>query len=173
MKVNESFISHHGVKGQEWGERNGPPYPLSRSKKEIKQEKKTKQYEQKQQRKLEKKIQTKKYKQQLKQDKELKKKIKDRKYLSDDEIDKMITRLQKEKDLKKLYLENNSKAKSAEEGRALVSKTLKDIGSSTFKKVAAMVLTGASLYAIGTAVSRVNPNLGSSVATGKAKLNQD
>lgn len=25
-------LEHHGVKGQSWGERNGPPYPLSRGK---------------------------------------------------------------------------------------------------------------------------------------------
>ena len=25
---NSSYISHHGIKGQRWGERNGPPYPL-------------------------------------------------------------------------------------------------------------------------------------------------
>ena len=24
-----SFLSHHGIKGQEWGVRNGPPYPLT------------------------------------------------------------------------------------------------------------------------------------------------
>lgn len=23
-----SFLRHHGVKGQEWGVRNGPPYPI-------------------------------------------------------------------------------------------------------------------------------------------------
>lgn len=26
--VNDSYLSHHGRKGQEWGIRNGPPYPL-------------------------------------------------------------------------------------------------------------------------------------------------
>lgn len=26
------FLSHHGIKGQSWGERNGPPYPLSAEK---------------------------------------------------------------------------------------------------------------------------------------------
>lgn len=26
----EEYLSHHGVKGQSWGDRNGPPYPLSR-----------------------------------------------------------------------------------------------------------------------------------------------
>ena len=25
------FLAHHGVKGQKWGVRNGPPYPIDRS----------------------------------------------------------------------------------------------------------------------------------------------
>lgn len=25
------YISHHGIEGQQWGVRNGPPYPLSKS----------------------------------------------------------------------------------------------------------------------------------------------
>lgn len=28
----ETELEHHGVKGQSWGERNGPPYPLDRGK---------------------------------------------------------------------------------------------------------------------------------------------
>lgn len=31
-KLNESELTHHGVKGQKWGVRNGPPYPIDRSK---------------------------------------------------------------------------------------------------------------------------------------------
>lgn len=26
--INEPFLSHHGISGQKWGVRNGPPYPL-------------------------------------------------------------------------------------------------------------------------------------------------
>ncbi|MBQ0088379.1 MAG: hypothetical protein KBT27_03480 [Prevotellaceae bacterium] len=29
---NKSYLKHHGIKGQHWGDRNGPPYPLSESK---------------------------------------------------------------------------------------------------------------------------------------------
>lgn len=25
---NLDYISHHGIKGQKWGVKNGPPYPL-------------------------------------------------------------------------------------------------------------------------------------------------
>ena len=28
MDVTRDFLMHHGIKGQEWGIRNGPPYPL-------------------------------------------------------------------------------------------------------------------------------------------------
>lgn len=30
--LDSDFLEHHGVKGQSWGEKNGPPYPLSRGK---------------------------------------------------------------------------------------------------------------------------------------------
>ena len=27
-----NYLAHHGIKGQKWGKRNGPPYPLSDAK---------------------------------------------------------------------------------------------------------------------------------------------
>lgn len=30
-KYTESYLYHHGIKGQKWGDRNGPPYPLGAS----------------------------------------------------------------------------------------------------------------------------------------------
>lgn len=30
--LDQDFLEHHGVKGQSWGKKNGPPYPLSRGK---------------------------------------------------------------------------------------------------------------------------------------------
>lgn len=32
-KLYSSELYHHGVKGQKWGVRNGPPYPLEKSQK--------------------------------------------------------------------------------------------------------------------------------------------
>ena len=29
LKFEDDYISHHGIEGQKWGQRNGPPYPLS------------------------------------------------------------------------------------------------------------------------------------------------
>lgn len=29
------FIQHHGIKGQQWGIRNGPPYPINKEKKRL------------------------------------------------------------------------------------------------------------------------------------------
>lgn len=34
-----SYLSHHGIDGQKWGKRNGPPYPLEKS---VKKKSKTK-----------------------------------------------------------------------------------------------------------------------------------
>ena len=31
-ELSEETLEHHGIKGQKWGVRNGPPYPLSRGK---------------------------------------------------------------------------------------------------------------------------------------------
>lgn len=32
LSENENSLMHHGIEGQKWGERNGPPYPLNPSK---------------------------------------------------------------------------------------------------------------------------------------------
>lgn len=33
-------LYHHGVKGQQWGERNGPPYPLDSKGSSLRKQKK-------------------------------------------------------------------------------------------------------------------------------------
>lgn len=30
-RIGEAYLAHHGVEGQQWGKRNGPPYPLEGS----------------------------------------------------------------------------------------------------------------------------------------------
>ena len=37
LKLRELY--HHGIKGQEWGVRNGPPYPLDKDDYSAKEEK--------------------------------------------------------------------------------------------------------------------------------------
>ena len=32
MTYNQYYLCHHGIKGQKWGKKNGPPYPLDYSK---------------------------------------------------------------------------------------------------------------------------------------------
>lgn len=161
MKINfdnEIYIyggslQHHGIDGQKWGVKNGPPYPLDSSKPSRKERRRDKR---KENRELKKK------------DKELKKKIQDRKYLSDEEIDLMIKRLSKEKELRDLYLSNNPKSKEAEKGKAATKDALRKVGSSVFSAVAKTVLTGAVLYGIGRAVSVKNEDLARSMVSGKA-----
>ena len=31
QNYGNTYLIHHGVKGQKWGEKNGPPYPLDAS----------------------------------------------------------------------------------------------------------------------------------------------
>lgn len=39
MHSNNLYLSHHGIDGQQWGVKNGPPYPLDKNKaKKIKEE---------------------------------------------------------------------------------------------------------------------------------------
>lgn len=40
--INRNDLRHHGIEGQKWGVRNGPPYPLSRGKKDSYDENKYK-----------------------------------------------------------------------------------------------------------------------------------
>lgn len=36
MNVYYETITHHGVEGQKWGVRNGPPYPLANNREYLK-----------------------------------------------------------------------------------------------------------------------------------------
>lgn len=46
-EANLLMLEHHGVKGMKWGDKNGPPYPLSEAKKKDNRERAKKQREQK------------------------------------------------------------------------------------------------------------------------------
>lgn len=54
--IDECFIEHHGIKGQKWGDQNGPPYPLDPSKdyskRELRQMRKAEKKKLKQQEKM-------------------------------------------------------------------------------------------------------------------------
>ena len=162
MKINfdnEIYIyggslQHHGIDGQKWGVKNGPPYPLDGSKPKQKESRRQKR---------------KKYKELKKRDKELKEKIANRKYLTDDEIDELIDRFAREKKLNDLYLANTPKSYDIEKSKNVTKNVLGDIGASVFKNVAKTMLTGALLYTIGTAVASKNKNLAKSMVTGKPK----
>lgn len=40
----QTYISHHGIDGQKWGVRNGPPYPLDKSRKEQRKKKRYREF---------------------------------------------------------------------------------------------------------------------------------
>ena len=41
LAASANSLEHHGVKGQKWGERNGPPYPLDTASREKLEKQKT------------------------------------------------------------------------------------------------------------------------------------
>ena len=90
IKMDENELYHHGVKDMSWGERNGPPYPLSGSnKKEAKLEYKEKREREKRLEKM-RKAAAKKRKEQAKEQKKQEK------------IDKMKLRLMKKGKVKQI-----------------------------------------------------------------------
>ena len=76
--------------------------------------------------------------------KERKKDYKNRRGLSDDELQEKITRLEKEKRLKDL----------TEEDMAPGERFVRDVASSSTKKVANIVLTGAMLWAVNQYIKK-------------------
>lgn len=88
--------------------------------------------------------------------------------ISDEELDKMIKRLKKENELNDLLLKNDPAYKAATEGKNAVKSALGSIGKKVFTTVATTALTGLTLYAIGSAVSKISPGAGKAAATGKA-----
>lgn len=89
--------------------------------------------------------------------------------IPDEELDKMIARLKKENELNDLLLKNDPAYKASTEGKNAVKSALSSIGKKVFTTVTATALTGLSLYAIGSAVSKISPGAGEAAATGKVK----
>lgn len=149
--ANNNYLVHHGIDGQKWGRRNGPPYPLKkwmrssaerravrakvrtekkqkkREESEIKKQKKREESEIKKQKKAaaEEAFDRVKYYEKLKK--------RDISKLTDDELKTMIDRLTVEKTyyglLKDLTPEKKQKAES------WVSKAAKDAGTNIIKEV--------------------------------------
>lgn len=121
--MNDS-LAHHGIKGMQWGVKNGPPYPIDKSsgsnsssgEKSTRKEKK----------------------------KEMKKASKNRRILSDNEIRAKIERIKLERQLKTMTDEE------IKPGRKFVSDILKQSG----KQAATTIVSGAMLYATKAALTK-------------------
>lgn len=143
---NEIFIfgndtlSHHGIKGQKWGVKKGPPYPLNDRKSISIQKKKRK--------------------------KELKDKISNRSILSDEEINSLTNRLINEKKLKDAYLNNDSMAKMAQDNKDTIVRTIRDIGSKTILAAGVAIGTATAIYYAAKAASNKDPKLGEAIVKG-------
>lgn len=120
------FLAHHGIMGQKWGKKNGPPYPLDSSQKSVAEKKRGKSDAQK--------------------ESERAKKIasKNRGTLTDEEISEKIRRLEAEIRLKDLTEKDVSNGK----------KIVKDILIQTGTKVATTALAGAALYGMKALVTK-------------------
>ena len=136
-------LTHHGIQGQKWGERNGPPYPLSKSpstKSKTKVRKTEAQKESERQKRYD---------------------VKNRGALSDEELQAKIKRLQMEKQLRELT------ESELNYGKRVTDKTIENIGT----KVATTAIPGATLYLIKSAVSGEfdAKELGNAIFNGGAK----
>lgn len=99
-------LQHHGIIGQKWGKRNGPPYPLNGSK----AAKKTKPKEEKEEKK----------KQQKKKESPPQNSSKSAKNMTDAELKDRVARLELEKKYKTLMRETQAKS----HGKAFVNRVL-------------------------------------------------
>jgi hypothetical protein len=128
-------LYHHGILKQEWGVRNGPPYPLSNSQKSSAEKRAEKP------KKSKKSIFKTKKQSNVERDQE--KAALNRGKLSDEELAKRISRLESEIKLRDLT------EKNLHPGR----KKVKEILGSTGGKVVTTIATGAALFAAKVFVS--------------------
>lgn len=144
MVYESNYISHHGIKGQSWGVRNGPPYPLKRtssgaidtSRKKKKKASNDTLYGAEPNSSNESVFDT----NNPKARKKLKKQVR---YMDSKDIDELISRLNKEKNLKQLLQDDSSHV-----GEDLVKKLVATIGIPA--------LTGVGMYLIEQAIRGKN-----------------
>lgn len=155
MKTRKEVLYHHGISGQKWGKRNGPPYPLEKGK----TDKPKKNHSIKDQvlgSDNEKNIKKKKDDDSESEVKEQKKSISD---MSDDELRRRISRLDMEVRYQRLLKEM---APQTRKGSRFVMDILEKAGKSTLTKLAE--------YEMGVGVNKM---LGKEVINVKSGKKED
>lgn len=166
-------LQHHGILGQHWGRKNGPPYPLDAGvssavkkkglrermaeHKEKVEAKKVRKAEIKQAKQLKKEaVEAKKEQKRARKEQKVRSRIQDPKKMTDEELRNKINRLQ----LEKQYYQLTTPEKKEAENKAV--KFVEDILGSSARNIA----TQTSTYLMGTLVNKmagaeiVNPKKG-------------
>lgn len=129
----ETNLYHHGILGQRWGKKNGPPYPIGASNHSASEKKAGWR-----------KSLSKKTTQQKETERKKRSDSKNRGTLSDAELKANIERLKNEKEFGKLTDE------VVNPGKAYATQLLKSVGN----KVVVTAASGATLYALSAAISK-------------------
>lgn len=136
-------LKHHGIKGQKWGERNGPPYPLDSNKSGKTSGSKNSEAKQKR--------------------KEI---FKNRRSMSDQELRKEIERIRLEKELKSLTEQDLAP------GKAEVKKIVAGVAYKTLvTALSGMALYALSTKVSGGKIDRIK--LGQSIVNQPGKKDKD
>ena len=136
--MSSNYLIHHGVEGQKWGDRNGPPYPLDKSKYSAKEKRALKKAN----------------KEEIKRRKNINR---NRRLLSDDEIKKYNKRLEEEEQLNKNLINDNA----VERGKAATNKFLSSTGSKVLTTVAVPTVIWGGSKAVGKIIG--DPSIGNQI----------
>lgn len=136
--MTDLYLIHYGVEGQSWGHRNGPPYPLDKSKYSAKEKRALKKAN----------------KEEIKRRKNINR---NRRLLSDDEIKQYNKRLEEEKQLNKNLINDNA----VERGKVSTKNFLSNTGSKVLATVAVPTVIWAGSKAVGKIVS--DPSIGNQI----------
>lgn len=142
-------LYHHGIAGMKWGERNGPPYPLTGSKMSS-SERRNEKAEHKKERQ-ERREARRKYRKQLKEDR----KRENIKALSDEELNKRINRMKRENEYSRLL--GRSEINGENTGKRMARQALNSVGTMLVVPMA----VGAATYGIKTGFNELGPNVAS------------